>query len=348
MSDQSCYRTGFDSTGTTSRNRCDGRGRIISIEVCQGPDCSGLGGGAALLEIEELVQEVKYQYSYQYKCNDGGAQDQQSSITGIASVVSDMSIVGVELGLKEREDQSNISIKTIVGGCRDFCTVGPNVHILEYEQETTAMPKSIEIKNRRRRKKEQNALVESFEYVNDISNCQKVINTAVSTLLQKNYDTNSGMRESDAQGECHGEQQQQQHQKGFAQSMMARRAERLRWEALKAVSRNIAKCKKTLRHDHDLRQFQRQEQDRDQKQKDLRKINAWKESCRDELTKAHRAELSATHSSASTCVQHRAHRRAKRLRQIMEDRMDSCLRSNITDISRAEYSDSSDSDDSNT
>lgn len=53
-----------------------------TIEVCLGPDCSGSGGGAALLEIEELVS------------------------AGAAAHVS------VE-----------------PGGCRDFCTVGPNVRV---------------------------------------------------------------------------------------------------------------------------------------------------------------------------------------------------------------------------
>ena len=59
-----------------------------SIEVCQGPDCKGLGGGIAILEIEELVQEHKYH-------NTEG------------------------------------NIRVVSGGCRDFCSVGPNVHVLQ-------------------------------------------------------------------------------------------------------------------------------------------------------------------------------------------------------------------------
>lgn len=55
--------------------------KSVTIEVCLGPDCSGGGGGAALLEIEALVM---------------------GSSGGIC-------VVG--------------------GGCRDYCTMGPNVHI---------------------------------------------------------------------------------------------------------------------------------------------------------------------------------------------------------------------------
>ena len=54
------------------------------FEVCQGSDCSGSGGGAAVLEIEELVQE----YS-------------------------------------TREDAC---IRVVRGGCRNLCSIGPNVH----------------------------------------------------------------------------------------------------------------------------------------------------------------------------------------------------------------------------
>ena len=59
--------------------------KSVTIEVCLGPDCSGGGGGAALLEIESLVMG-----------SSGGRS-------------ANICIVG--------------------GGCRDYCTMGPNVHI---------------------------------------------------------------------------------------------------------------------------------------------------------------------------------------------------------------------------
>ena len=57
----------------------------VTIEVCLGPDCSGGGGGAALLEIEALVLDSR-----------GG---------------------------------KSANICVVGGGCRDYCTMGPNVHI---------------------------------------------------------------------------------------------------------------------------------------------------------------------------------------------------------------------------
>lgn len=65
-----------------------------TIEVCLGPDCSGGGGGAALLEIEELV-------SYRTKSCTGNNSD----------------------------DAKNKNAKVVIGGCRDLCTMGPNVYV---------------------------------------------------------------------------------------------------------------------------------------------------------------------------------------------------------------------------
>jgi len=59
--------------------------KSVTVEVCLGPDCSGGGGGAALLEIEALVM------------GSSGCRSANICIVG--------------------------------GGCRDYCTMGPNVHI---------------------------------------------------------------------------------------------------------------------------------------------------------------------------------------------------------------------------
>ena len=62
------------------------------IEVCLGPDCAVAGGGAALLEIEDLVRQQ----------------------------------------LCPNKESNNKDAEVIVqsGGCRDQCTEGPNVRIL--------------------------------------------------------------------------------------------------------------------------------------------------------------------------------------------------------------------------
>ena len=81
--------------------------KATTIEVCQGPDCKGIGGGAALLEIEELVQNIP-----------------------------------------------SHSITVQPGGCRNFCSMGPNVHLLER--------KSIQ---------------ESFHQVKNVDMCKDIVNT---------------------------------------------------------------------------------------------------------------------------------------------------------------------------
>lgn len=60
---------------------------MIMIEVCQGPDCTGLGGGAALLEMEDLILNQ----------TDGQIQ--------------------------------NCQYQVVPGGCRNLCSMGPNVHL---------------------------------------------------------------------------------------------------------------------------------------------------------------------------------------------------------------------------
>ena len=67
--------------------------KATTIEVCQGPDCKGIGGGAALLEIEELVQNIPSHH--------------------------------------EHEHEHDQPIHVHPGGCRNFCSMGPNVHILQ-------------------------------------------------------------------------------------------------------------------------------------------------------------------------------------------------------------------------
>jgi hypothetical protein len=77
------------STPTTGKSPALPSSNIspIIIEACQGPDCFGSGGGAVLLELEDLVQE----------CHDKTNGDGQC-------------------------------FRVVAGGCRNFCSMGPNVH----------------------------------------------------------------------------------------------------------------------------------------------------------------------------------------------------------------------------
>ena len=69
-----------------------------TIEVCLGPDCSGGGGGAALLEIEDLVS----------------CREKVNHTTSTRSATYDI---------------NKKKVVVVPGGCRDFCTMGPNVHV---------------------------------------------------------------------------------------------------------------------------------------------------------------------------------------------------------------------------
>ena len=84
------------STGApvaSTRSCASSTNSCIDIEVCLGPDCSGGGGGAALLEIEDLISKV---------------------------MAADDATTG---------EMSKQKIRVIDGGCRDYCTMGPNVYV---------------------------------------------------------------------------------------------------------------------------------------------------------------------------------------------------------------------------
>jgi hypothetical protein len=78
------------STPTTGKSPPLSSSKInpIIVEACQGPDCFGSGGGAVLLELEDLVQE------YHDKTNGDGQ-----------------------------------CFRVVAGGCRNFCSMGPNVYV---------------------------------------------------------------------------------------------------------------------------------------------------------------------------------------------------------------------------
>ena len=73
---------------------------ITTVEVCLGPDCSGVGGGAALLEIEDLVS----------------CREKVNTTTSTRSSTCD-------------DNNNSQKVVAVPGGCRDFCTMGPNVHV---------------------------------------------------------------------------------------------------------------------------------------------------------------------------------------------------------------------------
>lgn len=92
-----------------------------TVEVCQGLDCLGCGGGAVLLEMEELLQE------HQQCC-----------------------------------DTLNSDIDLVRGACRNFCTVGPNVHFHDTG--------------------------DHFSQVKSIADCRQVMESVLASATQKKDD----------------------------------------------------------------------------------------------------------------------------------------------------------------
>jgi len=218
--------------------------REISVEVCQGPDCAGLGGGAAILEIEEIVQEAVHVY-------ERHAHRPQQALRNVR----------------------RIPPQVIVGGCRNFCTVGPNVHLLDAIEGGT---------------------LESFHQVNSPSSCAIVSQRAILAAGMDSTSSNNG--NDDAGGNTNA-----------TQSMMLRRSERLRWEALRTISRTITKLKKD---------------DMNGVEQTQAKLDRLGESCAKQLSSASRAEVSAMSrvgDEEAALASARGKRRAERLMHLMRD-----------------------------
>ena len=81
-----------------------------TIEVCLGPDCSGGGGGAAILEIEDLVS-------------------QQTGFCSTFTPSNPSSLADATTTTSATPRRGGGRIDVVGGGCRDHCTMGPNVYI---------------------------------------------------------------------------------------------------------------------------------------------------------------------------------------------------------------------------
>ena len=245
----------------------------ICIEVCQGPDCTGLGGGAALLEIEELIQEERYQEEHQ-PINTSSAVNatHQQHQEEEEEVVSAASIVGVA---------PIIHFQAEAGGCRNFCTVGPNVYI-SYQ-------------NRK-------SVLESYHHVKDVSSCREVVqNACIDTRMNQKNQTERNEDESftsSLQNPMHSHSHE---------NMMTRRVDRKRWEALRNISRVISKCKKDVASSS-LGNSTRNDS----------RCQKWKESCERHLDPLTQLELSAAKTNGS---KDRAARRSERLSQNISEKL---------------------------
>jgi hypothetical protein len=265
--------------GKTSSSSCS----TYSIEVCQGPDCTGLGGGVAELEIEELVRE--YEHNQHHGTNH------------------------------------NNRIRVIAGGCRNFCSVGPNAHILVQRQQQ---------RNQKRGKKTRatTTMLESFQNVKDASSCNRVVNNAIAYASSSSSFDGLVNETPIASSSSPTVMNRDRHR-----SMVARKSERTRWEALKDVSRTIAKCKKVVDASNNGGSGSGME----------RKHQIWKETCTDRIHRATTPSMTMTSHQSQ-----RDQRRSGRLIEIASEKLDRiCLQSddesdNSSYNSSSEESDTSD------
>lgn len=253
----------------------------ICIKVCQGPDCTGLGGGAALLEIEELIQEERYyqqEEEHHRPINTSSAVDAtRQQHQEEEEVVSDASVVEVA---------PIIHYQAEAGGCRNLCTVGPNVYI-SYQ-------------NRK-------SVLESYHHVKDVSSCREVVqNACIYTRINQKNQTERNEDES-----CTSSSHQNPMHSNSHENMMTRRVDRKRWEALRNISRVISKCKKDIASSS-----------LGSSTRNASRCKKWKESCEQHLDPLTQVELSAAKTNGS---KDRAARRSERLSQNISEKLAKCF-----------------------
>ena len=129
------------------------------LEVCQGPDCFGCGGGAVLLELEELCQEER-------RC----------------------------------------AVEVVRGACRNFCSMGPNVHYYHFDTSTCRHD-------------------DSFSQVKSIAHCRQVMERVVAAAEEDEEETTKQLAQP----------------LSTVTRVMTQQAERERWNFL----RNVAKVKRS-------------------------------------------------------------------------------------------------------
>mmetsp|Transcript_21378 Transcript_21378/g.31636 ORF Transcript_21378/g.31636 Transcript_21378/m.31636 type:complete len:286 (+) Transcript_21378:19-876(+) len=276
----------------------------ICIEVCQGPDCTGLGGGAALLEIEELIQEERYQEEQQHQhITTSSTQHHHQQQENEQSVVV---LVGVPV-------VPIIHFQAEAGSCRNFCTVGPNVHISHQNRKSLS-------------------LLESYHRVKDVSSCREVVQNACSR--RRTRQKNETQRTDDESCTRSHQNPTSMHSHSH-ENMMTRRVDRKRWEALRNISRVISKCKKDVTSSSSSLGNACNTRNASQCQK-------WKESCERHLDPLAKVELSAATTNGS---KDRAARRSERLARNISEKLAKCYKQEESSDEESDSDSNSDSSD---
>ena len=217
---------------------------ILQLEVCHGPDCFGSGGGAAMIEIEELVQEYQQQQQRDAEKNYEEGDD----------------ALDEEVGREGREESSRedvLVVKVVKGGCRNFCSMGPNVHVSSStcrrnrsrsrssssSSTTEAMSKSLP----------PSASSRHFTKVSNVKECQLVVQSIIA-----DYDC-YGHDDGDNNNGYDGENSTTTN---IARRMMIQKSERKRWEFLREMARSTKMKDKSKKKTHQQQQNEYQTRQR--------------------------------------------------------------------------------------
>ena len=318
----------FSCDDTTTTTTTPVTTTTYSIDICKGPYCMADGAGAAVLEIEELCRE--HHSNHNNTVDDDGHNHPQ--------------------------------ICVVSGGCRSLCDIGPAAYVFVQKEEhlrSRIQGDGSGNKHKHKTKQTSTRLGEYFIKVKDPATCHHLVQTAIAYASSGGDDEGGDNNNNNKYGSTTvGTSTIDVNETGTttttmstnnnnnnnhrSQTMLARKAERTRWDALKDVSRTIVKCKKvvtaaaadaadaatttiTTTNDNDGGAAIIE-----------RKLRIWKETCTDRL---HRIQTQRPTP--------RDLRRTERLVKIVSDKLDFIYQDSIREDSDSDSdSDSSDSDSS--
>lgn len=254
----------------------------LKLEVCMGKDCSCSGGNAALLEIEELVSEYHF-------CQTDREKNEKN----------------------DNNNPNNLSLELFLdknSGCRNFCTIGPNAHLLKQQQRRQrrrshgGSDSDSESESDSDDSNTKEIIIQSFHGVDSTERCEEVVKAAFETINMNNN--------KERLFSCNTTNNNK------TISIMRKRSNRIRWNSLRNISRYI------LEEQKDRRKKKRRKNDNTivaiDKNTNSNATNAafvltekQKErmhSCRIEIERIYNSEI-----AASTKNKDRAQRRMQRL-----------------------------------
>ena len=195
---------------------------ILQLEVCHGPDCFGSGGGAAMLEIEELVQEHHHVQQQQDAGKDEEGDNTQEEEE--------------EEGGGESPRLDELVVKVVKGGCRNFCSMGPNVHVSRITSRRNRSSSSKSTAWAKSKSPSPTTTTRHFTKVNNVKECHLIVQSIIADNDCYGYD--DGDKNIGGDGDGDGDNSTTTTTTNIARRMLIQRSERKRWEFLREMARS--------------------------------------------------------------------------------------------------------------